>query len=152
MIKTILFLIISLFFFSSFSRAADLPAGSIKTVKGNVVIIRQNQILPAAIGEKIFKNDGLRTGPGGTLGIIFKDDSLLSLGPNTEVTISEFLFSPAEGKLSMVARIIKGTVAYLSGIIARLSPDSVRLETPVGNVGIRGTKFAIKIEGEGPSS
>jgi hypothetical protein len=39
-------------------------------------------------------------------------------------------------------------VAYLSGIIAKLSPESVRFETPVGNVGIRGTKFAIKVDGD----
>ena len=135
-------------FWSSPAQAEELPSGSIKTVKGTAVIVRQNQTHPARVGEKIFKNDSFKTGPDGAMGMIFKDDTLLSLGPNTEVTINEFLFSPGEGKLSLVTRLIKGTVAYLSGIIAKLSPESVRFETPVGNVGIRGTKFAVMVDGD----
>jgi FecR protein len=141
-----------LFFWFSWAQAGELPVGCIKTVMGSAVIVRLNQPLPAKIGEKIFKNDSFKTGPDGSLGMILKDDTLLSLGPNTEVTINEFFFSPAEGKLSIVTRLFKGTVAYLSGIIAKLSPDSVRFETPVGNVGIRGTKFAVKIEESDPDS
>ena len=139
----------SLFFYASLAQATELFVGSIKTVKGSAVIVRANQSLSAKIGEKILINDSFKTGPDGSLGMILKDDTLLSLGPNTEVTINEFLFSPAEGKLSLVTRLFKGTVTYLSGIIAKLSPDSVRFETPVGNVGIRGTKFVVKVEGEG---
>jgi hypothetical protein len=148
MFRLILLLSLSavLFIWSSNAQALDLPVGSIRTVTGTAVIGRQNQTLPARIGERIFKNDLLITGPDGSLGMIFKDDTLLSLGPNTVVIVKEFLFSPAEGKLSLVAKLFKGTVAVLSGIIAKLSPESVRFETPVGNIGIRGTKFVIRIE------
>jgi len=65
------------------------------------------------------------------------------------LAINEFQFSPAEGKLSIVTRLLKGTSAYVSGIIGKLSPKSVRFETPVANIGIRGTKFAVKIAGDG---
>jgi len=146
--KMIVIVGVVLFFWSSWAQAEELPVGSIKTVIGSAVIVRSNQPLSAKVGEKIFKNDSFKTGPDGSLGMILKDDTLLSLGPNTEVTINEFLFSPAEGKLSIVTRLFKGTVAYLSGVIAKLSPDSVRFETPVGNVGIRGTKFVVKVDRE----
>ncbi len=135
-----------------FSIAADAPVGSIKTTKGPASIIRQNQVIPAQIGEKIFMGDSLKTGPDGSLGVVFKDDTLLSIGPQSEIIISEFLFSPAEGKLSIVTKLLKGTAAYLTGIIAKLSPESVRFETPVANVGIRGTKFAVKIEDPNPGT
>jgi hypothetical protein len=130
----------------SLTQAEEWPVGSIRTLKGTALVERQNQKLAAKIGDKIFIGDTLKTDSEGSLGIIFKDNSLLSLGPNTILTVKEFLFSPAEGKLSLVARLLKGTMASLSGIIAKLSPESVRLETPVGNVGIRGTKFAVKIQ------
>jgi hypothetical protein len=152
MIRLILLLNAVLFIWSSWSQAMELPVGSIKTAKGTVVILRQHQTIPARVGEKIYKKDSFKTGPEGSLGMIFKDDTLLSLGPNTEVTINEFLFSPAEGKLSIVTRLIKGTAAYMTGIIAKLSPESVRFETPVGNVGIRGTKFAVRVEGDDKGS
>lgn len=148
MFKTVLSLMTVFILWPSLAQATELSLGSIKTVKGTAVIVRQNQTLQAKAGEKIFKNDSLKTGSDGAMGMVFKDDSLLSLGPDTAVTINEFLFSPAEGKLSLVARLFKGTVAYLSGIIAKLSPESVRFETPIGNVGIRGTKFVIKVDGD----
>ena len=135
-----------LLFGSSWAPAMEIPVGSIKIVKGSVVIIRPNQTLYAKIGENIFKNDSLKTGADGSLGIVFKDDTLLSLGPNSEVVIQEFMFSPGEGKLALVIRMIKGTAAYLTGIIAKLAPESVRFETPVGSAGVRGTKFVVKIE------
>ena len=145
--KLILGIIISIFW-AAFASADEIHVGSLRTVKGAAVIVRNHQHLSAKIGEKIFRNDSLRTGQDGSLGLIFKDDTLLSLGPNSEIEIREFLFSPGEGKLSLVTRMLKGTAAYLSGIIAKLAPDAVRFETPVGNVGIRGTKFVVKIEGE----
>jgi hypothetical protein len=145
MAKFILSVCAVLFIWSTGTQAGELPVGSIKTITGMVSLERQGQIITPREGEKIFQNDFLRTGPDGTVGMIFKDDTLLSLGPNTVVTIKEFLFSPAEGKLSIVTRLIKGTAAYLSGIIGKLSPKAIQFETPVGTVGIRGTKIAVKV-------
>jgi len=135
-----------LLFGSSWAPAMEIPVGSIKIVKGSAVIVRPNQTLSAKIGEKIFQNDSLKTGADGSLGMVFKDDTLLSIGPNSEVVIREFLFSPGEGKFSLVTRMIKGTAAYLTGIITKLAPESVRFETPVATAGVRGTKFVVKIE------
>jgi len=144
--------IFSLFFlfFPIFCNASDGPAGSISRLKGTASIIRQDQVIPAQIGDKIYMMDSLKTGRDGSLGVIFKDNTLLSIGPQSEIIISEFLFSPAEGKLSIVTRLLKGTAIYLTGIIAKLSPESVRFETPVANIGIRGTKIAVKIEDTTP--
>ena len=126
--------------------AADGSVGSVKTMKGTASIIRLNAGVTAKVGERIFEGDVLRTGKDGSLGVAFKDDSLLSLGPNSEIVIDEFLFAPAEGKLSIVTRMLRGTAAYLSGMVGKLSPESVRFETPVASVGIRGTKLLVKID------
>ena len=141
-----------LLFFPVLSSASDAPVGSVNRLKGTASIIRQNQVIPAQVGEKIYRMDLLKTGRDGSLGVIFKDDTLLSIGPRSEIIISEFIFSPTEGKLSMVTKLLKGTAIYLTGIIAKLSPGSVRFETPVANIGIRGTKFAVKIEDSPPGT
>lgn len=127
---------------------SETPVGSIKTLKGRGSIIRSSNSVNTQIGSKVFRNDSLKTGPDGSMAMVFKDDTLLSIGPDSEVVINEFLFSPAEGKLSIITRLLKGTSAYLSGVIGKLSPESVRFETPVANIGIRGTKFAVSVEGE----
>ena len=73
------------------------------------------------------------------------DDTRLSLGPNSEIRLDRFLYSPAEGRLGFVLRVVSGIVAYVSGRIAKLSPDSIRLETPASVVGVRGTRLAISV-------
>jgi hypothetical protein len=128
--------------------ASDTPVGNVKTLKGKASIIRNRTTLDTKTGSDLFQNDSLKTGADGSISVVFKDDTLISVGPNSELAIKEFHFSPADGKLSFVARLLKGTSAYISGIIGKLSPQSVRFETPVANIGIRGTKFAVKLEGD----
>jgi hypothetical protein len=127
--------------------ALDTPVASIKTVRGTNSIIRNKTSLEAKMGSRVFQGDILKTGSDGNIAIVFRDDTLLSLGPNSEITITEFLFSPAEGKLSFITRLLRGTAACVTGIIGKLSPQSVRFETPVANIGIRGTRFAVMTEG-----
>ena len=128
------------------SHPAESAAGYIKTVKGTATIIRQGETIPAVAGVRVFKEDTLRTGPDGSLGITFLDDTLISLGPRSEVAVKDFEFSPAEGRMSMFIRMLRGTAVYLSGIIAKLAPKAVRIETPKANIGVRGTRFAVKVE------
>ena len=138
-----LFLILAVSLFGE-----EFAVGYLKAISGTAQIVRQGENLEPRIGDKVFKNDVLRTGPNSSLGITFKDDTLLSLGPNSQVVVNDFAFSPAEGKLSFAARILKGTVVYLSGIIGKLAPDAARLQTPYANIGFRGTRVAVQIEGE----
>ena len=130
------------------ANAADTPVGNVKILKGHASIVRNGTPFDAKTGSDLFQNDSLKTGADGAMSVVFKDDTLISVGPNSELAINEFHFSPAEGKMSFVARLLKGTSAYVSGIIGKLSPQSVRFETPVANIGIRGTKFAVKLEGD----
>jgi hypothetical protein len=131
---------------ATFAAASDGSVGSVKTVNGSASIGRGQSSLPAVVNERVFQGDTLRTGPNGSLGVILKDDTSLSLGPNSVVVIDQFLFAPAEGKLSLVTRMLKGTAVYISGIIAKLSPESVRFETPNATIGSRGTKFLVKVD------
>jgi hypothetical protein len=131
---------------ATLAAATDGSAGRVKTINGSASIVRGQSSLPAIVNERIFQGDTLRTGPDGSLGVILKDDSLLSLGPNSEVVVDQFLFTPAEGKLALVTRMVKGTAVFFSGVIAKLSPQSVRIETPNATIGVRGTRFLVKVD------
>lgn len=121
--------------------------GKAKTGKGDVVVVRTGQSIPLKVGDRLYQKDTIRTGTDSTVGIIFEDNTVLSLGPNSELVIDEYIFAPEKGMLSMVARILKGTASYLSGIIGRQSPESVKLHTPDATIGIRGTQFLVRAEG-----
>ena len=124
--------------------------GSIKNVKGQASVVRGDSSSPASPGLKLFTRDRLTTGPGSSLGIILRDDTVISLGPNSDFAVKEFAFKPEEGNLSLVTRLLKGTAAYLSGSISKLKPGAAKLETPVATIGIRGTRFLAKVEGQKP--
>ena len=54
-------------------------------------------------------------------------------------------FAPADGQMGLVLKVVRGVMAYVSGRIAKLAPDSIRLETPAAVVGVRGTTLAIHV-------
>jgi hypothetical protein len=125
--------------------AADETIGSVKKVSGQVAIVRDGQPTPAQPGFKLHSGDVLQTGLDGSLGVILRDNSLLSLGPSSHIAIEKFIFVPAEGKLGLTARMLRGTMAYVSGLIARLAPESATFVTPVATIGVRGTRFAVRV-------
>jgi hypothetical protein len=124
----------------------ELVIGRIKSTAGNVSVVRQSGTVSAQIGQPLFQNDSVRTGADGRVGITLKDETRLSLGPNSDVRIDQFLYSPGQGNLRLVMRVARGIVAYVSGRIAKLAPDAVRLETPSAILGVRGTRMVIRVE------
>jgi hypothetical protein len=125
--------------------AAENPVGMIKTLEGKAFIVRQGQTVSVEIGTRFFEGDLLNTAQDGSLGFILKDNTVMTLGPASELEISKFLFSPAEENLSLVVRMIKGTATFLTGMIGQLSPSAVKIETPEATIGIRGTRFAVRV-------
>lgn len=121
------------------------PAGHIKIANGAAYIVRQNATIPAKPGDAVFPTDTLRTQANGVLGVTLADDTRVSLGPDSEMRLERYVFAPAEGAMGMVLNFVKGVAAYVSGRMAKLAPDAVRLETPAAIVGVRGTTVAIKV-------
>ena len=128
--------------------AAQTPAviGRIKSVSGSVSIVRQAGNVPAQAGQPLYQSDSVRTGADGQIGISLKDETRLALGPNTEIRLDQFLYSPGQGQLRFVLKVARGLVAYVSGKIAKLAPDAVRLETPSAILGVRGTRMVIRVD------
>ncbi len=131
-----------------FPADSSAPVAIVKKMGGNVTLIREGQPILVRNGLEILMNDTLRTGRDGSIGIIFKDETFLSLGPETTLVIDEFVFAPKQGRFSIVITLLKGTAAYLSGLISKFSPESAHFRTPTASIGIRGTRFVVKVEGE----
>lgn len=120
--------------------------GSVKNVDGQAWIVRGEEKMLVQPGNRLFINDILKTGNDGALGVILHDDTIISMGPVSEMVLAEFLFQPELGKFALLTKFIKGTFTYLSGVMAKIAPESVKVETPVGMVAVRGTHFLIKVE------
>jgi hypothetical protein len=124
----------------------SLAAGRVKVVSGSAFVVRDGKPTPVKSGDLLFEGDTLRTGGDSHLGIALKDETRISLGPSSEVRLDQFLYVPAESRFGVALRLVRGVAAYVSGRIARLAPDSIRLETPAAIVGIRGTTLVLRSE------
>ena len=121
------------------------PAGHVKVVSGSAFIIRAGETLRAEVGQPVFESDGIRTAEDGRIGVTLDDDTRVSLGPSSEVRLDSFRYSPANGSVGLAMKFLRGIAVYVSGQIAKLSPDAVRLETPSAIVGVRGTTLAVHV-------
>ena len=122
--------------------------GYVKNVSGDAFVITKGNRVAAKSGTPVFEGSQLRTGAKSSLGITFKDETIMSFGPDTELTVDAYLYQPAQGKLKLGSRITKGSMNYVSGVIAKLQPDAVTLTTPTGTIGVRGTQFLVRVEEE----
>jgi hypothetical protein len=129
--------------------AAAAPAvaqdvGQVKVSRGDARIERAGQTLPAAVGTKVMEADVLVTGAGASLGVAFLDNSLLSLGPESVLVVDRFVFDPTSHQGAFDSSLKRGTLAAVSGKIAKQTPDAMKVRTPVAILGVRGTEFVVR--------
>ena len=122
--------------------------GMIKVSKGDSFVIRDGKRINGQIGRSVFQEDVLETGKDGSLGITLKDSTRLSLGPNSRLKLNEYAFRPRQKEYSFKSEMARGTLVYHSGMMARLAPESISVKTPAGTIGIRDTRFLIRIGDE----
>jgi hypothetical protein len=126
--------------------AQDKVIGFIKTVDANASILVNGLIVAAKPGMALQIGQVLKTGSPGAMGVIFKDNTTMSIGPDTELIIDEYLFVPSKDDLRLAAKLSKGSLYYASGVIAKLKPESITIKTPTGMIGVRGTQFLAKVD------
>lgn len=122
------------------------PIGYVKTVSGDASVTTAGKTIKAEVGTPVEVGSVLRTATKASLGVTFKDETVMSFGPNTELTVDEYLYAPGQGKLRMGSKLAKGSMNYVSGVIAKLQPDAVSVTTPTGTIGVRGTQFLVTVE------
>ncbi|RZF25594.1 hypothetical protein EVC45_32675 [Paraburkholderia sp. UYCP14C] len=131
--------------------ASDV-AGVVKTVKGTVRLERAAGSSPAAIGSDVYSKDRVVTGPESSVGITLRDTTQLSAGANTTLELDQFAFDSTTHGGVLNARVQRGSLAVISGKLAKANPDSVRFSTPTTTLGVRGTQFIIEVGDKGETS
>lgn len=121
-------------------------AGRVKSVAGEAFIVRAGTSIPIQVGHDVYESDRVRTSANGRVGLTLRDDTRVSIGPQSEMSVETFRYAPAEGRLALALRFVQGVAVYVSGKIAKLAPDAVRLQTPSAIVGVRGTTVGVQVE------
>ncbi len=129
----------------AWSQPAPAPAvaGMVKRVAGVVTLERAGAGTPVVAGATVHVGDTLRTAADGAVGITMADDTLLTLGADSELVLSAYDFDSTTHEGSMLASLWRGTVAVVTGLIGKKTPDKMRVQTRTVVLGVRGTEFIV---------
>lgn len=134
--------------FAQAAMAGDV--GQIKKAEGGVYVVRGGKEMPAPAGTMLQESDRVVTRADGAAGITFKDDSLLSLGPDSMLDISDFSFDAKNQPDVLEATLHRGTLSAVSGKIVARAPEAMKIKTPTTVLGVRGTEFFVKVTNPDP--
>lgn len=128
------------------SAVPDDHIAMIKNVVGQVRILRGQEKVDAVPGAVLFVADRVVSDAQSSAGIVFRDGTLLTVGPRSDAALRNYVFRPAESKFLFDIYLTHGAAIYESGQIGKVSPDSVKVSTPTATVGVRGTRFIIRAD------
>jgi hypothetical protein len=134
------------------------PIGKILTVTGSVTVehasavIVQASVPASAIGQAkvddpVYRGDMIQTGADGTLGIVFTDGTSFNISKNARMELNEFVYDPNSQSNSTLFNLSKGTFTFVAGKVAK--SGDMKVNTPVGTMGIRGTAPHVEILDDG---
>ena len=144
--KTIKILIISILVLSLNLFASGVA--TITALKGSANIQRGDSTINAAIGTELEQKDVLKTKDNSKLQIIFKDETIITLGKNSDFSIEEYMFEENQKPIAKFG-MIKGAMRTITGRIGKIAPEKFSVQTKTATIGIRGTNFAVTVGEDG---
>ncbi len=99
-------------------------------------------------GKPVYFNDKVKSGPDGRMQVMLLDETVFTLGPNSEMYIDKFVYNPATGVGKVTASVTKGVFRFVTGKIAKNKPSNMKVRLPVGVIGIRGTIVVGEVKGK----
>ncbi len=130
--------------------AAALPAlaqeyaGVVKTTRGSATVERAGKQIAAAPGVQLHQGDRVLTGSNGYIGITMRDDTLLTLGPRSDLKLDSYAFDPKTHDGNLLASLTRGVLSVVTGLLPRHKPDSFAVKTRISTMGVRGTEFIVE--------
>lgn len=124
--------------------AGDGRQGTFKMVQGDVTLAHENSRRAVVAGDPAFVGDRILTGERSAAALTLRDGSLLSMGSNTQLTLSEFNFDATTQEGNVLLSLLHGSLRVVTGLIAKLRPEQVKITTPTTVIGVRGTDFIVE--------
>ncbi|HYX47484.1 MAG TPA: FecR domain-containing protein [Sphingomicrobium sp.] len=135
---------------AAFSPSANAQAdageiGRIKSRLGTATIERGTASINATVGQELLPGDWLVTGSDGRMALTFVDDTRFSVGPASRIGLKKFEYDPTTQKGSFIAKVERGSIAVVSGRIAKSGRDGEQIETPDSTLDVNGTRFIVVV-------
>ncbi|WP_455756983.1 FecR family protein [Sulfurimonas sp.] len=127
---------------------ANKTVANITALKGKADISRDSAIFVATLGAELQQKDTIKTKDNTKLQVIFEDETIISIGKNSEFSIEEYLFEDNREPIAKFA-MLKGAMRTITGHIGDIAPQKFNVETKTATIGIRGTNFSVFVQNDG---
>lgn len=128
--------------------AESTRIGTFKQIQGEIWVNTANTRRAAAPGAAVFEAERVSTGPSGAATLALKDGTVLTMGPNSIMDLSQFKYDAVSQKGNFALSLIQGSVRVITGLLAKINPDQFKISTPTSVVGVRGTDFIVEVQAE----
>jgi len=88
------------------------------------------------IGQSITHRERIQTTSAGSVQLLFVDKTSITIGPNSDLAIDEYVFDPKANTGKLAATLTKGVMRFVGGQISH--NGNAQITTPTALVGIRG--------------
>ena len=105
--------------------------------------------VPITAGGPLYIGAHIVTGADGHLQVLLLDETVFTIGANSDMVLDEFVYDPASDAHKIMARLSKGVFRWVTGKTARKDPASMKVTLPAGDLGIRGTDFEATVQTDG---
>ncbi len=126
--------------------ANDKRIGTIKQVRGESWLGQPEVRRPTTSGGGVFETERVSTGQRGAATITLKDGTILTMGPNSTMDLSQFQYNATTQQGNFALKLLQGSVRVVTGLLAKVNPDMFKITTPTSVVGVRGTDFIVETE------
>jgi FecR-like protein len=126
------------------------PVGSVATLQGSAFVTHNNAATAIHLSDSIYKGDVLRTGPNGTMGITFDDDTTFTLKPNSQIAVDDFVYQQGGSNNAATFNVLQGTAAFVAEEVAHTG--NMKIDTPTSTLGIRGTTGLVEVPENGSAN
>jgi len=126
-----------------------IKVGVAAAVKGDVAIVPTGGGAERSVksGDAVNLGDKVRAGPGARLQVLLLDETVFTIGANSEIVIDRFVYDPDKSAGKVTASIAKGVFRFVTGRISQNKPEDMEVRVPAGTIGVRGTMVAGRIDG-----
>ena len=90
-------------------------------------------------GKPLFLNDHVTTDAAGRLQVLLVDETIFTLGPNSDMVLDDFVYDPKTSAGKITATIAKGAFRFVTGKVAQRDPSKLKIKVAVGTIGVRGS-------------
>jgi hypothetical protein len=100
-----------------------------------------------AVGQKVFFGDEIITDNGVRAQILLRDGTTFSIGEGANLVLDEFVYDPQSGDGGVGVVIKKGAFRFVSGKIAKKTPQNMKVLAGSTAIAVRGTEVIGTIGG-----